>query len=115
MVKRRGRGEPLTWYFPSGSVKGGEEPAVRALQEVREETGVECHCEKKLGERRHPDTGVYMYYFACSFISGEAVNLDARENSNVEWVLAADAEKRMHTNVFEPVKMFLQELKNDER
>ncbi|MDM9628102.1 NUDIX domain-containing protein [Rhizobium sp. S152] len=115
MVRRRGRGEPLTWYFPSASVKGGEEPAVRALQEVRAETGVECRCERKLGERKHPDTGVYMYYFACSFISGDATNLDIGENSGVEWVLAADAEKRMRTNVFEPVQKFLQELRNEEQ
>jgi 8-oxo-dGTP pyrophosphatase MutT (NUDIX family) len=112
MVKRRGRGEPLTWYFPSGSVKGGEEPAVRALQEVREETGIECHCEKKLGERKHPDTGVYMYYFACSYISGKASNLDSRENSTVEWVPASEVEQRIRTDVYEPVRLFLRELAN---
>ncbi|MDR6758269.1 8-oxo-dGTP pyrophosphatase MutT (NUDIX family) [Mycoplana sp. BE70] len=112
MVKRRGRGEPLKWYFPSGHVKGGEAPAIRALQEVRDETGIECRHEKDLGERSHPDTGVYMYYFACSYSSGKAANLDPKENESVAWVPAKEAAQRIETDVFEPVREFLQEVAN---
>lgn len=107
MVKRRGIGEPLTWYFPSGSVNGGEDPVLRAIAEVKDETGVECRYEKKLGEREHPDTKVYMFYFACSYLSGDAANLDSDENSTVEWVQANEVAGRVKTDIFPPVKDFL--------
>lgn len=107
MVKRRGIGESLTWYFPSGTISGSEEPSLRALAEVKEETGVICRFEKKLGERNHPDTNVFMYYMACSYVSGEAKNRDEDENEAVEWVSASKVESRISTDLAPSVKQFL--------
>lgn len=77
---------------------------------MRQETGIECRYEKKIGERNHPDTAVFIYYLACSYVSGEAQNLDDEENSEVEWVLATEAKSRISTDLSPEVETFLNEL-----
>lgn len=110
MVHRRGTGEPLTWQFPAGTINGSEEPALRAIEEVRDETGVTCKFDRRLGERLHPDTHVYVYYVALSYQSGEARNKDSDENSAVKWVPASDVKSLITTDLYAGVAKFLDKI-----
>jgi 8-oxo-dGTP diphosphatase len=112
MVRRNGIDESLTWYFPSGTVSGGEDIVARAMAEVKDETGIECRFEKRLGQREHPDTHVYIYYVALSYVGGQARNLDPEENIEVEWVPAGEARGRVSTNLDVNVSKFLDRLKS---
>jgi 8-oxo-dGTP diphosphatase len=110
MVRRKGTAESLTWQFPAGTINGGEEPALRAIEEVKEETGIVCQYDKRLGERHHPDTHVYAFYVACSYVSGEAKNRDQEENSEVRWVSASDVGDMVTTDLYVPIASFLKKL-----
>ncbi len=83
---------------------------MRAVEEVLEETGIKCRYEKPLGERVHPDTKVYMYYVACSYVSGNPSNRDTDENIDVAWVPASEAKARIATDLAPFVEKFLREV-----
>jgi 8-oxo-dGTP diphosphatase len=110
MVRRRGHAEPLTWQFPAGHLKISDDAAVRAIEEVREETGIVCEFESTLGERLHPDTKVYVHYVVCRYASGSLRNLDSKENEAVGWVGARTAGDRITTDLDENVRQFLSKL-----
>lgn len=76
----------LTWQFPAGVVKPGEDKANTAVQETYSETGIHCEVQGHLGGRVHPITGVYCDYFDCEFLTGTLDNRDPIENAGVEWV-----------------------------
>jgi 8-oxo-dGTP pyrophosphatase MutT (NUDIX family) len=110
MVKRRSNPEGLTWQFPAGSMHRGDGPGVTAIREVQQETGVNASFECILGERLHPDTGVYLYYCVLRYESGETKNGDSRENAEVEWVPAEAVQNRVTTNLDDNVRRFLMNL-----
>lgn len=76
----------LTWQFPAGVVKPGDDKANTAVQETYSETGIHCEVQGHLGGRVHPITGVYCDYFDCEFLTGKLDNRDPIENAGVEWV-----------------------------
>src|SRR5262245_3538710 len=41
------------WALPKGAVDAGEDPAVTAVREVAEETGVQARLDRKLGDVRY--------------------------------------------------------------
>ncbi|WP_199546623.1 NUDIX hydrolase [Streptomyces sp. N35] len=92
LVCRRGD-ERLRWQFPAGMVKPGAHPEDVAIQETAAETGVHAAVREQLGERLHPQTGVMACYFLADYLTGEAVNADAVENSAVLWVAIRDLPK----------------------
>jgi 8-oxo-dGTP pyrophosphatase MutT (NUDIX family) len=51
-IRPRGRGEGV-WALPKGIVDQGESPAVTALREAAEETGLETRLDAKLGDIRY--------------------------------------------------------------
>jgi 8-oxo-dGTP pyrophosphatase MutT (NUDIX family) len=64
---RPGGRKPGTWALPKGAVDPGEDPAVTAVREVAEETGVRARLDQKLGDIR------YMYRQSWEGGSGERV------------------------------------------
>jgi 8-oxo-dGTP pyrophosphatase MutT (NUDIX family) len=51
-IRPRGRGE-RTWALPKGIVDPGESPAVTAVREAAEETGLEARLDAKLGDVKY--------------------------------------------------------------
>jgi ADP-ribose pyrophosphatase YjhB (NUDIX family) len=89
LVKRRDNGE---WTPVTGIVDPGEEPAVTAVREAVEETGVEIRVDRlaSTGAGRemtydNGDRAVYLdITFACTWLSGEAYVADD-ESVEVRW------------------------------
>jgi 8-oxo-dGTP pyrophosphatase MutT (NUDIX family) len=52
-VIRPGGRPPGTWALPKGLVETGEDPAVTAVRETAEETGITGRVERKLGDARY--------------------------------------------------------------
>lgn len=86
LLTLRNGDDGITWGFVAGIVKPGQRPETALMREVREETGVHCSVDELLGERTHPITGALCMYWQCSWLAGEASNLDTSENLSTMWV-----------------------------
>ena len=92
------------WQFPAGTIKPGKDPEATATRECLGETGVRSVARRELGQRRHPRTKVWCYYFACDYLAGDLVNGDPDENAETCWApIAALAQFIPVTDLFEPV------------
>ena len=89
LVRRADNGR---WTLPAGILEPGEEPAVAAVREVFEETGVHCEVTRLVGvattdQAVYPNGDRAQYLdviMAAAFLGGEArVNDD--ENLEVAW------------------------------
>ena len=89
LVRRADNGQ---WTPVTGIVDPGEEPAVTAAREAREETGVVIRVDRLAGTAVHPevtyangDRAAYLdLTFACTWLEGEAHVADD-ESSEVRW------------------------------
>ncbi|PQZ91041.1 DNA mismatch repair protein MutT [Arthrobacter sp. MYb227] len=89
LVRRADNGR---WTVPAGILEPGEEPALAAVREVFEETGVHCSIDRLLGvattdEAIYPNGDRAQYLdvvMSATYVGGEArVNDD--ENLEVAW------------------------------
>jgi 8-oxo-dGTP pyrophosphatase MutT (NUDIX family) len=98
LVQRADNG---AWTPVTGIPDSGEEPAVAAVREVREETGVLARVDRLAstgvhGPIRHVNGDVATYLdltFACTWLSGEAHVADD-ESREVAWVRRDDLAAR---------------------
>lgn len=110
LVRRRDGAAGISWQFPAGIVKPGERAEDVAVRETLGETGVHCSVTEHIGGRIHPVTGVVCDYFRCSYLAGDAANLDAVENAAVVWTARRDVSNFIErANVYPPVLMILEE------
>jgi 8-oxo-dGTP pyrophosphatase MutT (NUDIX family) len=94
LVQRADNG---AWTPVTGIPEPGEEPAVAALREVREETGVTARIDRLAstwvhGPVTHANGDLATYLdltFACTWVSGEAHVADD-ESRDVAWVRRTD-------------------------
>jgi 8-oxo-dGTP pyrophosphatase MutT (NUDIX family) len=87
VVRPRGEvGNGISWQFPAGIVKPGDQPEQVAVRETLAETGVHGIVVRALGSRLHPTTNVVCDYLLCEYVAGEAANVDLAENVGVAWV-----------------------------
>src|SRR3954447_9306759 len=81
------RDQQPPWSFPGGKVLSGEDPAVAAVRETHEETGLAVVAHGELGRRVHLATRCDIVYIACTPRGGAAaafgVTPDGRELSAV--------------------------------
>ena len=114
LVRRKKREGRLAWQFPAGVVKPGANVTDAVEKEVRNETGVTIRADKIIGSRIHPDTKVLCHYLLCTYLHGEAENLDADENSEVKWVNAWDvAPSYVTSDVYTEVHTLLKRIASD--
>ncbi len=114
MVQRRQRIRDLSWQFPAGVVKPGVDPRDKLEREVLQETGVRCKAERFLGARVQEDTKVLCQYFHCSYLGGEASNLDPGENAQVAWVQVDDVRSHITSSIFIEIELLLEKIVRDE-
>jgi 8-oxo-dGTP diphosphatase len=114
LVQRRQRIRDLSWQFPAGVVKPGVDPRDKLEREVLQETGVRCKAERFLGARVHEDTRVLCQYFHCSYLGGEASNLDPGENAQVAWVHVDDVRSHITSSIFGEIELLLEEIARGE-
>ena len=102
-MKRRHPEGPLKWQFPAGVVKAGEKEDVAVKREIYSETGIGVKIVRKLGDRVHPQTLTRLTYWLCRYISGEASNLDSKENSTIRWATGKESEDLITSDIFPSV------------
>ncbi len=85
------------WSFPKGKLERGEHPAVAAVREAEEETGLRVRLHRPLADQRYPvEKGIKRVHYwtarlvdpAAWDVSGYAANAEIDE---VRWVGAAEA------------------------
>jgi 8-oxo-dGTP diphosphatase len=85
-------------------------PEAVAVRETLAETGVHIAVQEPLGQRLHPVTGVLCEYFQCSYLAGEASNMDQVENIEVMWVPLAEVTRFIpESRIYPPVLAALKE------
>lgn len=110
LVRRRDDASGIVWGFPSGVVKPSAQAEEVAVRETLAETGVHCCVVERIGSRLHPITGVMCEYFYCSYLAGEAANLDTEENSAVLLVPMNDVPKFIDPQaIYAPVLALLED------
>ncbi|MER6396102.1 NUDIX hydrolase [Kitasatospora sp. NPDC001603] len=107
LVRRRNREGALLWQLPAGELQRGEAPHDAATRETREETGLDVVFSELLGERRHPDTGRYLFYVACQVVAGVAEVVTPEEIAEVTWVEHGALPKYVPQGFFPPVQAYL--------
>ena len=110
MVQRRTRYRDLSWQFPAGVLKPGEDIQDRVQSAVVDETGVRCRIVRYLGARVHDDTKVLCHYFHCTYLDGDAVNRDEKENSQVAWVKAHDVTTYVTSSLYHEIVALLEDV-----
>jgi 8-oxo-dGTP diphosphatase len=109
LVRRRNKAAGIAWQFPAGIVKPGENAEDVAVRETLAETGVHCTADGHIGGRLHPVTGVLCDYFLCSYLAGDAANLDNVENAAVTWAPRRDVAKFIEQgSIYPPVLLILE-------
>lgn len=110
LVRRRDGGAGLSWQFPAGVIKPGQQAEDVAVRETHAETGVHCSVREHIGRRLHPTTGVYCEYFLCDYLAGVADNRDTAENDAVAWAPQPDLTKFVpRDKVFPPILDLMEE------
>ena len=113
MAKRRIKEADLTWTFPGGGVSDGESERNAAEREVKEEIGIICKAKRMLGSRIHPSTGKNISYILCDYIEGQAKVLDSEELVAVEWMSVSEIFENVTSDIFPPLKEYLQAFLNE--
>ena len=94
MVRRKREPFTGTWMFPAGFLEQGEHPEKDTLpREVMEETGLTLinflliQILKSTSDPRSPDHLVLFYHVQ---ITGDIINNDPNENSDIRWISVED-------------------------
>lgn len=115
------------WSFPKGKLEVGEAPAVCAVREVQEETGIAVRLEQPLETVRYPlddGRGKKVHYWAARPLSDGDPSLAARlpvesataeEIDDVAWVEVGRARKRLTHDVDRQVLGGLRDVWDDGR
>lgn len=102
----------LTWAFPGGVMEGEESEEEAVVREAREEVGLDIKVEKKLPERKHPNTLVEISYFECKLNSSNdtAIIGEPNEIKEVKWVPANEVLNYFTSDVHTTIKIYLSSL-----
>ncbi len=80
---------PNMWDIPGGTLRDGEDPAVGALREIREETGLQVDDLRLFSYTSNvdktKDTQFIRLIFFASYV-GEEVKVDSNEHQDYKWI-----------------------------
>lgn len=99
----------LQYVFPCESVQDKDSAEEELIKEVKRQTNLDIQVVKKIGERVHPSTQNYTYYFHCEKNPDQTVI--AANDVDVEsfiWIDPSDLQTYMPT-LFDGVQDYLNE------
>jgi 8-oxo-dGTP pyrophosphatase MutT (NUDIX family) len=112
MVRRAIPEGALEWHFPGGKIEGEEKEQEAIEREVYEETGISCKAAARLHEREHPGTGASVVYWSCAYVMGNAEVREPTRLDRVVWLSVPEALEAITSDLAEPVRDHLNELRN---
>lgn len=99
----------LQYVFPCESVRGKESAEEELIKEVKKQTNLDIRVVKKIGERVHPSTHNYTYYFHCEKNPDQTITIaDDIDIESFIWIDVSDLQTYMPT-LFDDVKDYLNE------
>lgn len=87
---------PEYWDIPGGTLEDGEDPAVGAIREVKEETGLNIFEPQLFFQRSNVDLKKNKQFVTLVFLAkntGAEVILNPCEHSEYEWINVKDVSK----------------------
>ncbi|MGC2855957.1 NUDIX hydrolase [Novispirillum sp. DQ9] len=110
LIHRRNPEHGLGWTFPGGKVEDRESEKAATRREVMEEVGIACRPTRKLGQRRHPDTGSVISYWVCQYQGGEPRVVEEDKFDQVAWMAPEEFLRAVTTDVSPFVRDYLTSL-----
>lgn len=109
LVVKRSEGDDKCprWVFPGGKIEAGESARAAAKRELREETGVVANRPLILGHRKHPVSGVEIFYVAFRSISNDRTYSEEDKIEAVEWIPTSAIYDKLGSSIFEGVSSYL--------
>ncbi len=108
LTRRRHPALGVEWAFPGGVTHEGETDEEAAVREAKEEVGLKVKFEKKLLERKHPNTFVTISYCFCTLADGKEVFVgQPHEIIEVAWVPAKDVLEKFTSDVHPEIRQFI--------
>lgn len=100
----------LTWCFPGGMLKQGDELEKVLKKEIKKKTNLEVESLGAIFSKTYPEKREFLaIYYLCEVIGGE---LKAGEDfSEVKWVSPEDVEKHFTTSFHPHLKEYILNLK----
>ena len=94
---------PNQWENTGGSLVSGEASCPGAAREVREETGMDCHCQDlvPIGTLRIPQAFVDCYIYHTT-IDPQAIRLQKGETVDYKWVTQSELAALIKEGTFAP-------------
>jgi 8-oxo-dGTP diphosphatase len=113
LVKRTIKEGDLDWQFPAGKIDPNEKPSEAVCREVFEETNIFCTPVKYIGDRMVSEN-LCAHYFICQFIGGQ-LKPNSAEVKKAKWKSVAEVNRLIKTNIYKPVKQYLNSLEKNNR
>jgi 8-oxo-dGTP diphosphatase len=108
LVKKKTSDDNSAWQFPGGAVEDKETEQKTTVREILEETGIQCTPIRKIGERIHPSSQVFLSYWLCAYRSGVIRLKEPDKFTDIAWVEVAKAPAFLGDDLFDPVKAVLE-------
>lgn len=101
----------LTWCFPGGRPKYGEDLDAALKREVKAKTGLDVSVKKLIFARAHPERKEFLsLYYACEPIGG--IEKPGELFVETKWVEPGDAQNHFTTSVHPKILDYIKSLTN---
>lgn len=87
---------PRYWDIPGGTLEDGEDPAIGAMREVKEETGLDITRPRLFFQKSNVDTAKNKQFVTLIFFARHAraeVTVNPEEHDSYEWISLSDIAK----------------------
>lgn len=112
IIKRANPEGNLVYQFPAGKMETREDTMQGTQREVLEETWYVVKANISLGERIHPYTKVHLSYRWCKVLGQTELHSHIKDViDEIIWVPINEIDTYFTTDLFEPVREWLQQKK----
>jgi len=108
LIRRKVPSMKVEWTFPGGVTRKGETDEEAVIREADEEVNLNVTVQKKLLERKHPNTLVPITYFHCTLKDSQAPKIgQPHEIAEIEWVKADEVINRFTSDTDPIIQKFI--------